>query len=168
VLSVPLLVFKQDAPYLAMLFRLGILLLLSLFALTFFYWTTLYHQSRSFWQATRRLFPDFFLFLAMSMGMSLHNSLAVVEGYMGRKTPFIRTPKHNLIQAKDSWKQHAYTITSIHPLTLAEGLLAAYFVYGIFLALQFRDYGLLPFHLMLAIGFGAVFFYTLFHSKRAS
>jgi hypothetical protein len=34
-------------------------------------------------------------FLSLSMGLSLHNALAVLEGYGNRKTPFVRTPKFN-------------------------------------------------------------------------
>ena len=34
------------------------------------------------------------------MGLSWHNSLAVVEGYIGKKTPFVRTPKFALFGGK--------------------------------------------------------------------
>jgi len=36
------------------------------------------------------LFP---LFLAFSVGLSLHNAVAVVDGWSGRASPFVRTPK---------------------------------------------------------------------------
>ncbi len=39
------------------------------------------------------LFP---LFLALSMGLSLHNSIAVLQGYLCKKSPFVRTPKINI------------------------------------------------------------------------
>ena len=31
--------------------------------------------------------------LSLSAGMSVHDSLAVIEGWIGRKSPFVRTPK---------------------------------------------------------------------------
>jgi cellulose synthase/poly-beta-1,6-N-acetylglucosamine synthase-like glycosyltransferase len=40
-----------------------------------------------------RLAWGFPAFLSLSAGMSVHDSLAVVEGWMGRKSPFVRTPK---------------------------------------------------------------------------
>jgi cellulose synthase/poly-beta-1,6-N-acetylglucosamine synthase-like glycosyltransferase len=167
VLSIPVLYLKHTVPGLELLFRLGSLLILSLLALLAFYWTARYQQSGSVWQTTRRFVPEFFLFLAMSMGLSLHNSLAVLEGYLGKKTPFIRTPKHNLVHRQDTWRQHAYAVRSINPVTLAEGLLTLYFGYGIVMAFQLQDYGLLPFHVMLVLGFGSVFIYSIYHSWRA-
>ncbi|EJF09033.1 hypothetical protein [Pontibacter sp. BAB1700] len=166
-LSIPMLYLKHSVPGLELLFALGSLLIVSLLALLAFYWTALYQQTGSVWHTTRRFIPEFFLFLSMSMGMSLHNTVAVLEGYLGRKTPFIRTPKHNLQHRHDSWRQHAYAITSLHPVTLLEGLLAIYFGYGILVAFRLQDYGLLPFHAMLMLGFGAVFVYSLNHSRRA-
>ncbi|PRY07388.1 cellulose synthase/poly-beta-1,6-N-acetylglucosamine synthase-like glycosyltransferase [Pontibacter ummariensis] len=166
-LSVPVLFIKQEHPELDGLFKLGAVLLLSLLAIIAFYWTALYQQSYSAWRTTKRFVPEFFLFLSISMGLSLHNSLAVLEGYLGRKTPFVRTPKYNIVQAKDSWRQQAYFMGSINPVTVLEGLLTLYFAWGLVLDFQLADFGLLPFHIMLVLGFGTVFSYSLFHSRRA-
>lgn len=167
VLSIPVLFLKQEAPNLAFLFKLGYALLLSLAALIAFYWSALYSQSASAWRATVVFVPEFLLFLSISMGLSLHNSIAVLEGYMGKKTPFIRTPKYNILSATDSWRKQGYSIKSISPVTILEGLLALYFLFGIWAAFRLQDYGQLPFHVLLAFGFGTVFFYSLFHSRRA-
>ncbi|MDX5419731.1 MAG: glycosyltransferase family 2 protein [Hymenobacteraceae bacterium] len=166
-LSIPILYLKHAIPELELLFKLGSILVLSLLALLAFYWTALYQQTHAVWQTTRRFVPEFILFLSMSMGLSLHNTVAVLEGYLGRKTPFIRTPKHNLVHRQDSWRKHAYAMRSIHPITLLEGLLAIYFGYGVALAVELQDFGLLPFHLMLVFGFGSVFVYSIYHSWRA-
>ncbi|GGG05320.1 cellulose synthase family protein [Pontibacter amylolyticus] len=166
-LSLPMLYLKHSVPGLELLFAMGSLLIVSLLALVVFYWTSLYQQTGSFKQTAWRFIPEFFLFLSLSMGMSLHNTVAVLEGYLGRKTPFIRTPKHNLQHRRDSWRQHAYAITSLQPLTMLEGLLTVYFGYGIVVGFQLQDYGLLPFHVMLTLGFGSVFVYSLNHSRRA-
>lgn len=166
-LSLPMLYLKHSVPGLELLFAAGSLLIISLLALIGFYWTSLYQHTGSAWQTTKRFIPEFFLFLSLSMGMSLHNTVAVLEGYLGRKTPFIRTPKHNLRNRGDAWREHTYAITRLHPVTLLEGLLTIYFGYGIMLGIRLEDYGLLPFHVMLTLGFGAVFVYSLNHSRRA-
>ncbi|GAB3203246.1 glycosyltransferase [Pontibacter aydingkolensis] len=166
VLSVPMLFIKDNNPQLAILFRFGSVLLLSLVALVAFYWTALYQQSYQAWKTTKRFIPDFFLFLCMSMGLSLHNSMAVAEGLLGIKTPFIRTPKYNLLQKRGTWRKQAYFMQSISPVTVVEGILTLYFAAGVVLAFRFNDFGLLPFHVMLVIGFGAVFFYSLLHNRR--
>ena len=168
VLSVPMLFIKNDAPELAWLFKLGYALLLSLGALIAFYWSAQYAAYRSSaWRTTIRFVPDFLLFLSISMGLSLHNSIAVLEGYSGKKTPFVRTPKYNIVTAKDSWRKQGYSMKSISLVTVLEGLLALYFMFGIWAAFIIQDFGQLPFHILLTFGFGTVFFYSLFHSERA-
>lgn len=166
VLSVPLLYIKHTSPALSPLFKFGYALLLSLGALVAFYWSAQQVRSESAWRTSLRFVPEFFLFLSISMGLSLHNSIAVLEGYRGRKTPFIRTPKYNITTAGDTWRKHGYRIKSISLVTILEGLLAGYFIYAIVLAFRWQMYGQLPFHLLLAFGFGTVFFYSLFHSRR--
>ena len=110
------------------------------------------------------LFP---LFLSVSMGLSLHNALAVLEGYMGKKSPFIRTPKFNIIENKDVWKKNKYLVSSVSFLTILEFLLTIYFFFGILSAFYYNDFALIPFHIMLFLGFGYVTFYSLFHSRKS-
>ena len=105
------------------------------------------------------------LFLSVSMGLSLHNAIAVIEGYAGRKTPFVRTPKFNLIEKKGSFLDSSYRIRKIHPMSILEIVLALYFLGGIGLAFYLNDFGLIPFHIMLFLGFGLVGFYGLRHAK---
>ncbi|MCJ8166681.1 glycosyltransferase [Pontibacter sp. E15-1] len=165
-LSVPLLYIKHTTPALSPLYKLGYALLLSLAGLVAFYWSAQRAHSTGGWRSNLAFVPEFLLFLSISMGLSLHNSLAVLEGYMGRKTPFIRTPKYNILAARDTWRKHAYRLKSISLVTALEGLLALYFLFGIWLAFSWHQYEQLPFHVLLAFGFGAVFIYSLSHSRR--
>ncbi|MHA6247553.1 cellulose synthase family protein [Pontibacter sp. CAU 1760] len=167
VLSLPILYIKHNTPALSPLYQLGYALLLSLAALVAFYWSPQYSQSKSIWRSSLRFIPEFLLFLAISMGLSLHNTVAVVEGYIGRKTPFIRTPKYNIVAAKDTWRKRVYSIPSLSMLTVLEGMMCLYFMFGIWLAFEWGMYEQLPFHVLLTFGFGAVFFYSLNHNKRA-
>ncbi|MDX5348693.1 MAG: glycosyltransferase family 2 protein [Hymenobacteraceae bacterium] len=164
-LSVPMLFIKQTAPALSVVFKAASVFLLSLFSLSFFYWTSYQSLTKSSASGFWRFIPEFLLFLSMSMGLSLHNAVAVVEGYIGRKTPFVRTPKFNIADKNSTWRNNKYNIRKLNPLTLLEGLLAVYFLWGIWVGLQFKDYGLIPFHTMLLLGYTAVFVYSLRHSK---
>lgn len=110
------------------------------------------------WLKRAGIFP---VFLSMSMGMSLHNSIAAIKGYMRIDSPFIRTPKFNILNSKQSWKNNSYLFKSMSAFSIVEGILALYFLAGFFLAVKFNDYGLLPFHLMLVFGFGSMFFYSV-------
>ncbi|NDK56565.1 cellulose synthase family protein [Pontibacter fetidus] len=162
ILSVPVLFIKVSNAQFGWVFKLGTLFIGSFLVLVFFYGVAANRRQQGF-----SFIVDFLLFLAMSMGMSLHNSLAVVEGYLGRKTPFIRTPKYNIVATQGSWQHKLYTLPGISLVTWLEGLLTLYFVWGIWLGINYSNYGLVPFHLMLATGFGLVFFYTLAHHKKA-
>jgi cellulose synthase/poly-beta-1,6-N-acetylglucosamine synthase-like glycosyltransferase len=165
ILSIPMLYIKHDHPEVEWLFDLGIIFLCGFLSITLFYWV-----------ATKRFYPTragkTFLFLyprfiIVSMGLSLHNGLAVMEGLLGRKTPFIRTPKFNLSEKRKSWKGNDYVRTKINTQTILEGLLCLYFVGGIAAGIMLRDGGLLIFHAMLALGFGAVFYYSVKPSINA-
>ena len=100
------------------------------------------------------------------MGLSLHNAIAVIEGYMGKKSPFIRTPKFNILENKDAWQKNKYLVSSVSFLTVLEFLMTLYFLGGILSAFYYQDFVLIPFHIMLFLGFGYVTFYSLFHSRR--
>ncbi|MGD1847774.1 MAG: hypothetical protein ACFB10_20470 [Salibacteraceae bacterium] len=144
--------------------KYGAFFLLSLLFLAIYYWVAFSRTNPE--KATfGRFLVKFPMFLSVSMGLSLHNAIAVVEGYIGRKTPFIRTPKFNIKQSGDQWKGNKYLTSSLNLLTLLEGFLALYFLIGILIGAWLNDFGLLPFHLMLALGFGLVFYYSVNHSK---
>ena len=101
------------------------------------------------------------------MGMSLHNAVAVLEGYFGKKSAFIRTPKFNLLDSKkSSWVNNCYLKSKISWTSIAEVLLVFYFLGAILLAFKYQDFALLPFHLMLFLGFLTVSYYTISHSLK--
>ena len=108
----------------------------------------------------------FFTFFTIVMGFSLHNTIAVLEGHFGKKSEFVRTPKFNIKTLKDGWKNNKYVKTKVSLNVIIEGLLTLYFIFGMYSAFvvgnQDGDFGLFPFHLMLTIGFGYVFFKSLF------
>jgi len=106
------------------------------------------------------LFP---LFLALSMGLSLHNTVAVIQGYRGKRTPFVRTPKFNIQSLRDSFSRNTYVVRKLSWTTILEGFLALYFAAAVAYGLHQGDLTFLYFHGMLALGYGAIFYYTLRH-----
>lgn len=106
------------------------------------------------------LFP---LFLALSMGLSLHNSVAVIQGYRGKKSAFVRTPKFNIKSLTDSFNKTKYVSKKLSWTTILEGILAVYFFGAVVSGLILQNTTFVVFHLMLAIGYGAIFFFTLRH-----
>jgi len=159
-LSVPILYIKHSSPNLSWLFNAAALLLLSLIILGLYYYIT--QKRRTFENSFLKSFP---LFLSVSMGLSLHNAIAVIEGYFGIKSPFVRTPKFAITAQSGSWKdKRQYLKSTFNVLTLLELLMCCYAFYGIYSAFKLDDFGLLPFHCMLALGFGYVSFFSYKHS----
>lgn len=164
-LSVPMLFIKQQHPEMAWLFHLGIVFLVGFFSITFFYWIA---TKRFYIESPRKTFFSLYpRFLIVSMGLSLHNGLAVMEGLLGRKTPFMRTPKFNVTNKKEPWLGNSYIRLRVAGGTLIEGLLCLYFIFGIAAGIWLHDGGLIFFHLMLTLGFGSVFFFSMKTSFHA-
>ena len=161
-LSVALLLAGKTLPFSAAFFRVSGVFLSGFLVLAFFYWLAFQatNQNPKWW----KFLPQFFLFLTVSMGLAFYNAVAVLEGYAGRKTPFIRTPKFNLTNEQKSWQKTAYALSGISGFTWVEGLLALLFWLAIFAAFWLQDFRMLYFHFMLALGYSLVFFYSLKHS----
>ena len=106
------------------------------------------------------LFP---LFLGLSMGLSLHNSVAVLQGYLGKKSSFVRTPKFNLLNWEDSLKNRKYISGKFSWTTIMEGLLTIYFLGGIGAGLYFENSSFLLFHSLFSFGYGTIFYYSVKH-----
>ena len=108
------------------------------------------------------LFP---LFLALSMGLSLHNTVAVIQGFIGKKSPFVRTPKFNIKGVADKLGKKQYLASKISWTTVLEGLLALYFLGAIILGFRVENTSFLIFHFLLMLGFGSICFYTIRHLR---
>lgn len=164
-LSVPLLVVQTTVPALRWPFRLAGLSVLSLAPLVAYYYAA-WRWSGGRGPTGRRFAPKLLLFLSISMGLSLHNAWAVLTGLAGRLTPFVRTPKSGLNGQKGTAKGRRYRTGSVNGQTLLEALLALYFALGIGLAFHYDNYGLLPFHLLLTLGYAAVVYYSVRHARQ--
>ena len=164
-LSVPLLVVKQHHPEFRVFFDAAIVFTFALLALVFFYGVA--HRKRIHGvKGLFRFLLTFPVFLSVSMGLSLHNAIAVLEGYLGRKTPFLRTPKSGSNGTGRAIGRDGYLKSSITPITVLEAAIALYAVWGLVIGIRAGDLGLAPYHLMLAFGFGAVCYYSVAHSLR--
>lgn len=106
------------------------------------------------------LFP---VFLALSMGLSLHNSVAVMQGLIGKKSPFVRTPKLGIKTISDKINKSNYLRYKISFVTILEGLLACYFLFGVYTGIVTENPSFLIFHFLLFLGYAIIFFYSLKH-----
>lgn len=163
IFSVPLLFVLDrmtfDADYLA-IFLIG---LLSIGAVYYAGNVLVSHRDQDRSRSTLRFLILFVLFLSLSMGLSLHNALAVLQGYLGRKTAFVRTPKYGLHPISDSLKRSTYLSGQVPRSTIGEGILALYFLAGIIVAVYLGHPGFLLFHILLMFGYGTICYYSIRH-----
>ncbi|MBL1281221.1 MAG: glycosyltransferase [Fluviicola sp.] len=134
--------------------------LISTVFLMYYYWHSYRDKTKNLFTSFLKFFGRFFVFLMVSMGLSLNNSVAVIEGYLGIKSSFVRTPKFNLA-ANDSAKENKYDKKSLSILNIGEGLLFLLFLGTAINRTIYGDLGMVPFHLMLAFGFGLVFYHSI-------
>jgi cellulose synthase/poly-beta-1,6-N-acetylglucosamine synthase-like glycosyltransferase len=159
-LSLPVLHIKDSFSDLNLFIKFGSIFITSTLFLMYYYWLSYRDKTENKLVSFFKFFGRFVQFLVVSMGLSLSNTVAVLEGYLGIKSSFVRTPKFNVAK-KNEFKGNKYDKKSISLLTIAEGLLMLLFGFTAINRALFGDLGMVPFHLMLAIGYGLVFFYTL-------
>lgn len=165
VLSIPMLYIKNEYAHLRYYFYIMSFFVVSTVIFFVCYWFMFKQIYGSGYKKFFEYIVMFFTFFSIAMGFSLHNSIAVIEGHIGKRSEFVRTPKFNIKTLKDSWKGNKYLKGKISPNVIFEGLLMLYFGFGLYSAFvvgdQGGDFGLFPFHLMLFIGFGYVFFKSI-------
>ena len=165
VLSIPMLYIKNEYAHLRFYFYFMSFFIISTIIFFVCYWFMYKQMYGSGFKNFFKYVALFFTFFSIAMGFSLHNSIAVLEGHVGKRSDFIRTPKFNINTLKDSWKGNRYISKKISLNVIVEGGLMLYFLFGLYSAFivgdQGGDFGLFPFHLMLVIGFGYVFFKSL-------
>jgi len=166
VLSIPMLYIKNEYAHLKNYFYVMSFFVISSIIFFICYW---FMYKNIYGSSVKNFFKyigAFFTFFSVAMGFSLHNTIAVLEGHFGKKSEFVRTPKFNIKSLKDGWKNNKYIKKKPSVHVILEGLLALYFVFGMYSAFivgnQGGDFGLFPFHLMLFIGFSYVFFKSVF------
>ena len=165
VLSIPMLYIKNEYAHLKAYFYVMSFFVISTLIFFICYWYMYKKTHGSTFKDFVQYVVMFFTFFSIAMGFSLHNSIAVIEGHIGKRSEFVRTPKFNINSIKDSWKNNKYLRKKPSLNVVLEGLLMLYFGFGMYSAFivgdQGGDFGLFPFHLMLFLGFGFVFFNSL-------
>lgn len=165
ILSIPMLYIKNEYTHLRSYFYFMSFFVLSTLIFFVCYWFMYRQIYGSGFKKFFNYIGMFFTFFSIAMGFSLHNSIAVLEGHLGKRSEFVRTPKFNINSLSDTWKGNRYLRQKLSPNVILEGLLMLYFGFGLYSAFvvgdQGGDFGLFPFHLMLFIGFGYVFFKSL-------
>jgi len=158
--SLPVLHIKDSFADLNYVIRFGSIFIISTVFLMFYYWHSFRDKTEQKAKSFFTFIGRFFVFLMVSMGLALSNSVAVIEGYLGIKSSFVRTPKFN-VNVKNEFKGNKYDKKSLSILNIGEGILAVVFLFTAINRGIYGDLGMVPFHLMLAFGYGLVFYHSI-------
>jgi len=159
-LSLAVLHIKDSFSDLNIYIKYGMYFFSSTIFLAFYYWNSFRDKRGNFFGDLFRFLGRFVQFLTVSMALGLSNAVAVIEGYLGIKSSFVRTPKFNVAK-KDEFKGNKYDKKSLSIINILEGTFMVVFGFTAVNRALYGDLGMVPFHLMLAIGYGIIFFNTL-------
>jgi cellulose synthase/poly-beta-1,6-N-acetylglucosamine synthase-like glycosyltransferase len=127
------------------------------------YWTS----ARAVGGQWRRRLLRYPLFLSLSIGGSLNNARAALEGLMGKRSPFERTPKYRVTSHTGTRIGGRYRSRASW-IILGECLLFAWSVWTFYVAVSLRQYGALPFLFLFVAGYGVIALYGVTHMRFAA
>jgi len=157
-LSVPVLFFKNYYP--PQIINASAIFLIGFIAIGFVYFLSYKNSEKNKYKSDLNFLLRLLTFMAFSIGMSLHNSISIVEALFRKKSPFIRTAKFNIQSKADNWKNRNYIINRISLLVCFEISMLFYFGAALVYAFMFNEFGLFLFHLMAFTGFAILNYYT--------
>ena len=157
-LSIPLLFIKDILPSLKPLMMVGTIFFSNfiILAIAYFIATRDYFKNKNIFQFVKM----FQIYLSFAVGMSFHNSIAVLQGYFGKRTAFIRTPKFNAESNGNIALQRfgSAKISSSFVIYLSLFIL---FTAAVVYAIAASNFGFLMFHLTLSLGLALLLFFEI-------
>lgn len=166
VISVPLMFYIDDLEFDTKFFFVSLAGLFSIISLSLVANLQPYNlQGDTRFQRFMYLIGIFPIFLTLSMGMSLHNAVAVWEGYTGRKSDFVRTPKFGTKKEGDKGvsSQKTYIPRQLPKSTWVELFFTLYFAFALIYSFFNGVHEFQIFHAMLTFGFGAICYFSVRH-----
>ncbi len=156
-LTVPLLFIKEYYPHYDLLFKIsGFIGISFLIYIIHYFISYLNNTSGSVLQKISGFVYRFPLFVSLFIGLSLSNAIGIMQGYLGIRSGFVRTPKFNSVDKKNK-TGNRYLQTGINWLNITEGILIFYFLFGVIISIHFKNYASLPLLLMALTGFSMIF-----------
>jgi hypothetical protein len=101
------------------------------------------------WKRQARYFPAL---MSITIGLSINNSRALLEGLFGKNTPFLRTPKFNVTGRRAPREKPLYQAIASWT-SLLELVFGAYFCIILFIALREKYLGAIPFVMLFLFGY---------------
>jgi cellulose synthase/poly-beta-1,6-N-acetylglucosamine synthase-like glycosyltransferase len=164
-MTYPVILISQAFPQHEGLYAWMSVFYLSIVFLTVFYGAAYFTNAKNKVLAVFEFLFLYPLFLSVSMGLSLYNAIGVLEGYSGKKSAFVRTPKFNVMGKQGTWVKNAYAIRRLPLVIWLEILLSLVFVGVVILLVKENNQVALPFFSMLSFGFLFVSLTGMLHRR---
>ena len=156
ILNLPVILIKKQSMELEIYYFIFAFFMIS-FSASFLFYALSQRSLYKDWKKRMLLFP---VFMSGSMGFSINNTRAVIEALVKKRTPFIRTPKYQLIGQSGSFFKKHYRI-SLDKMVFVEILMAVYSCFGVLVAIYHIEIGIIPFMLMFFAGFSLIGYLTI-------
>lgn len=150
-ISVPLMFVKNTSTEFNQLFKWNTVIMTVMLINFLYCFTAIFVDKKKFMAALIEVITEFPLAMVLSLGMSYHNTRAILLGIKGKKTAFIRTPK-----VSDWGGSNPYLKRPAYIKYSPEFLLFLYFLFAACAGIYFKDFGFLIYHILMLSGFGFV------------
>jgi len=149
VLLLPAMVIRFYQGWFQMLYIDVPLFLVSTFSISSFYLVSQRELFPKTWPRTLVYLP---FLMALGIGLTVTNTLAVVEALVGKQSAFARTPKYRVESKKDKVQATKYR-KRLGWVPWIELLIGSYFAMTVFYAVQNENYLTVPFLLLFVVGY---------------
>ena len=157
ILSFPVVIIKHQYPEFQALFKWNTLLVLIFLINLMYCFTATLNSKKTIIHSIFQILEKFPLAMIVSLGLTYHNSKAIISGITGEKTEFVRTPKLN-----EHKEENEYTRENKKGrFRILELVLFCYFVIAVITGLYLGEYGFLIYHVLLATGYGFILYKSL-------
>lgn len=107
---------------------------------------------------------QFFFLNFFAAGITVNNTVAVIDAVLGKKNEFLRTPKFGIVKRGDSWRNKEYVLP-FTKTTLLEIFFALYGCIAVFVSIFSGNAILAPITAIPTIGFIYVAYLSMAHSS---
>ncbi len=149
VLLLPAMVIRFYQGWFQMLYIDIPLFLASTFSISSFYLVSQRELFPKTWPRALLYLP---FLMALGIGLTLTNTIAVLEALVGKQSAFARTPKYRVENKKDKVQATKYR-KRLGWVPWVELLIGSYFAMTVFYALQNENYLTVPFLLLFVVGY---------------
>ena len=149
VLLLPAMVIRFYQGWFQMLYIDVPLFLASTFSISSFYLVSQRELFPKTWPRALLYLP---FLMALGIGLTVTNTIAVIEALVGRQTAFARTPKYRVESKKDKFRAAKYR-KRLGWVPWIEIVIGSYFALTVVYALQNENYLTVPFLLLFVVGY---------------